>query len=61
MQRSVQVARTLRQQVQVRLVLGEHHYPAGQFQQPGYDPGHHVVMVGSPRGSQLRPPPSPWA
>ena len=47
----------VRQQVQVRLVLGEHDRPARQLQQPGHDPGHHVVMVRVAAGGQLRPPP----
>jgi hypothetical protein len=57
MPRGVQLARTLRQQVQVGLVFGEHHRPARQFEKPGHVPGHHVVMVGIAAGGQLRPPP----
>ena len=47
----------MRQQVQVRLVLGEHHRPARQLQQPGHDAGHNVVMVRVAAGGQLGPPP----
>jgi len=55
--RSVQLARTCRQQVQVRLVLSEHHRPAGQIDKPGHDTGHDVVMVRVAAGGQLGPPP----
>jgi len=51
--RSVQLA----QQVQVRLVLGQHHRAAGQVQQPGHDPGYHVIVIRVAAGGQLRPPP----
>jgi hypothetical protein len=47
----------VRQQVQVRLVLGQHHRPAGQLQEPGHDLGHHVIMVRVAAGSQPGPPP----
>ena len=47
----------VRQQVQVRLVLGQHDRAARQRQQPGHDAGHHVVMVRVAAGGQLRPPP----
>ena len=45
------------QQVQVGLVLGEYHRPAGQVYQPGHDRGHHVVMVRIAAGGQPGPPP----
>ena len=48
----------VRQQVQVRLVLSQHHRPAGQADQPSHDPGHHVVMVRVAPGGQLRPLPA---
>jgi hypothetical protein len=47
----------MRGQVQVRLVLGQHHRPARQFQQPGHDAGHHVVMGEIAAGGSLWPPP----
>jgi hypothetical protein len=47
----------VRQQVQVRLVLGQHHRPARQLQQPGHDPRYYVVVVRVAAGDQLRPPP----
>jgi hypothetical protein len=47
----------VRQQVQVRLVLGEHNRPARQAGQPGNDARHYVVMVRIAVGGQLRPPP----
>ena len=47
----------VRQQVQVRLVLGQHDRAARQRQQPGHDAGHHVVMVRVAAGSQLGAPP----
>jgi len=45
----------MRQQVQVRLVLGEHHRPVRQIQQTGHDPGYHVVMARVAAGGQLGP------
>lgn len=33
----------------MRLVLGQHHRPPGQLQQPGHDLGYHVVMGQVPR------------
>jgi hypothetical protein len=47
----------MRQQVQVRLVLGQDRRLSGQVDQPGHDLGHHVVMVGVAAGGQLGPPP----
>jgi hypothetical protein len=47
----------MRRQVQVGLVLGEHHRPARQLRQPGHDRGGHVIMVRVAAGDQLRPPP----
>jgi hypothetical protein len=35
----------MRQQLHVRLVLGQHHCPARELDQPGHDPGDHVLMV----------------
>jgi hypothetical protein len=35
----------------------KHHGLAGQFDQPGHDARHHVVMVRVAAGGQLRPPP----
>lgn len=43
----------MRQRVQVGLVFGEHHGPAGQFYQPSHDLGRDVVMVRSPRAVSL--------
>lgn len=41
----------------MRLVPGEYHRPARQFQQPGHDVGHRMVMVRVAAGGQPGPPP----